>query len=77
MQEVTPPQWERLLEVRGRKMAQEEEIRQLTIVMNSMGGFLAQLTDTDETNRKAIEACLRNMAGDLFFKVYSFYKHIT
>lgn len=63
MQEVTIPQWDRLLEARQKKMAQEEEVRRLTVIKNSMGGFLAELTDTDESNRKQIEAALRAMAG--------------
>lgn len=63
MQEVTIPQWDRLLEARQKKMAQEEEVRRLTVIKNSMGGFLAELTDTDESNRKRIEAALRAMAG--------------
>lgn len=61
---MTPAQWERLLEARGKKMAQEEEVRRLTNIMNNMGGFLTKLTETDENNRKAIEACLRATVGD-------------
>jgi len=70
---VTPAQWERLLEARGKKMAQEEEVRRLTNIMNSVGGFLAKLTETDESNRKAIEACLRATAGMIgyFANIYS------
>lgn len=63
VQEVTPAQWERLLDARRRKMAQEEEVQRLTNIMNSMGGFLAELTDADESNRKQIEASLRALAG--------------
>jgi len=61
---VSPSQWERLLEARKKKMAQEVEVKRLTNIMNNMGGFLAKLTETDEINRKAIETCLRAFAGN-------------
>ena len=68
MQEVTPEQWDRLLAARGKKMAQEAEIAKLTTIMNTMGSFLAKLTETDNTNKNAIEACLRSMAGELDYE---------
>ncbi len=62
-QEVTPAQWDRLVDARSRKMLQEEEVAQLTTIMNNMGGFYADLTMADDVNRRKIEASLRALAG--------------
>ncbi|CAK9866751.1 unnamed protein product [Sphagnum jensenii] len=61
-QEVTPAQWDRLVDARSRKMLQEEEVAQLTTIMNNMGGFYADLTMADDVNRRKIEASLRALA---------------
>ena len=53
-------------------MAQEEELNKLTTIMNTMGSFLAQLTKNDESNRNAIEACFRSMAGDPIVNIQDF-----
>jgi uncharacterized protein YaiI (UPF0178 family) len=44
-------------------MLQEEEVAQLTTIMNNMGGFYADLTMADDVNRRKIEASLRALAG--------------
>lgn len=62
-QEVTAAQWERLVEVRGKKIIQEEEVKKLTVVMNEMQGCLNELTSADDTNRRKIESALRELAG--------------
>ncbi len=62
-QEVTLAQWDRLVDARSRKMLQEEEVVQLTTIMNNMGGFYAELTMADDVNRRKIEASLRALAG--------------
>nr|PNR50976.1 hypothetical protein PHYPA_010162 [Physcomitrium patens] len=61
-QEITVPQWERLLATRKRKMQQEAEVARLTSIMKSMAGFLVHLTQVDDSNSKEIEVCLRTMA---------------
>ncbi|OAE24035.1 hypothetical protein AXG93_4079s1250 [Marchantia polymorpha subsp. ruderalis] len=60
--EVTAAQWERLVEVRGKKIIQEEEVKKLTVVMNEMQGCLNELTSADDTNRRKIESALRELA---------------
>jgi len=53
--------WDRLVEVRNRKIASEEEIGRRKVIMEEMQKYMGRLTDEDESLRAQIEQTLRGL----------------